>query len=128
MRVILLAAGFGTRLYPLTQNKPKALLPLGDRPLIDYLMENITKTKPESVTLITNNRFYEAFVFWRSQRQYPFPVRIMNNGVNKPQERKGAVRDLYYAFCDSEDGCDNSLVISTDNYFDYPLSHFLLQS
>ena len=128
MRVILLAAGFGTRLYPLTKDKPKAFLPLGDKPLIDYLIANVAKIKPRSVTLITNNRFYESFIFWKSQNKFPFPIHIINNGIDSPSERSGAVLDLYKAFCDSMSPCQDSLILSTDNYFEYPLSLFLFHS
>lgn len=128
MRVILLAAGFGTRLYPLTKNTPKAFLPLGGKPLIDYLMENLTGAKPESVTLVTNNRFYEPFLVWKSRKEYPFPVHILNDGANHPEERKGAVEDLYYGFSNPEPPSKHSLVILADNYFEYPISLFLFHA
>lgn len=127
MRAIILAAGFGTRLHPITKALPKALLPLGDGVLMDHLLENLTKVKPTSVLIITNNLFYEQFVVWRSKQAFPFPVDVMNNGVNRNEDRKGAVLDLYHGLSQRTYKSDSSLILTSDNYFDFPLSHFLLQ-
>lgn len=127
MNVIILAGGFGTRLYPLTLGKPKALLEIGGRPLLDHLMENVSKTKPNSVLIVTNNRFYEQFVYWKSFQKYAFPIQVLNNGSNSNEDRKGAVLDLYYGVCDARVRGLDYLVLTSDNYFNYPLSHFLLQ-
>ncbi len=128
MNTIILAGGFGTRLYPLTLGKPKALLDIGGKYLLEHLMENVAKTKPDSVLIVTNNRFYEQFVYWKSFQKYVFPIHILNNGINSNDERNGAVLDLYYAVCDSRVRGSEYLVLASDNYFDYPLNHFILQA
>ena len=60
MNAILLCAGFATRMYPLTRNFPKPLLPVGDRPVLDYLMDQIAELPEISkVHLVSNAKFYE---------------------------------------------------------------------
>jgi len=128
MNVIILAGGFGTRLYPLTLEKPKALLDIGGKPLLEHLMDNVSKTKPDSVLIVTNNRFYEQFVYWKSFQQYSFPIHVLNNGSNSNDERKGEVLDLFHGTCDPRVRGQDYLVLTSGCYFDYPLNHFILQA
>src|SRR3989338_6382794 len=117
MKAIILAAGFGTRLYPITKSTPKALLKINGKPLLDYLMDNLSKSKPESVLIVTNNLFYKEFLFWKYERTYSYPVHILNNGANTNEERKGAVCDLYDAVRDKRMKDSDFLVLAGDNYF-----------
>ena len=94
--------------------------------MIDHLIDSVSRIKPGRVLLVTNNRFFEPFLTWAFKRKFPFPLHILNDGAGHPEERRGAVLDLYHALSSSLAAEEDSLVLSTDHYFDYPLSLFLL--
>ncbi len=127
MRAVILAAGFGTRLYPMTKDRPKALLPLRDRTLLDYLVEPLQRLPMvREITLMTNARFYLDFYRWRKSSGYAKPLYIEDNGILLPGKRCGAIRDLKIAIESRPKEGEDYLVFCSDNYFDFPLSHFLL--
>ncbi len=129
MRAIILAAGFGTRLYPLTADRPKALLPIGEKTLLDYLIQNLEKNLPmvKEITLMTNARFYLDFFRWRKNSSYRKPIYIEDDQVAVPEKRCGAIRDLQLAIQSRQNENEDYLILCADNFFDFPLSHFLLQ-
>lgn len=127
MKVVLLAAGFSTRLYPLTKDFPKGLLPIGEKPMLSYLLEKIEEIgryekEVAEVYLISNERVYPAFLKYvqeiEKEQSFPFlSLHILSNGVKKVEDRKGALRDLekvldYYQI--EED----FLVLASDNFFE----------
>ena len=127
MKAIILAAGFGTRLYPLTENRPKALLPLGNKTMLDYLIEPLERfPMVKEITIVTNSRFYLDFYRWRKSAKVTKPIFIADDGITLPERRCGAIRDLQIAmeFRPQED--EDYLILCSDNFFDFPLSHFLL--
>ncbi len=127
MRVIILAAGFGTRLYPLTKCCPKALLPAGKKTLLDYLVEPLEKfPMVREITLMTNARFYLDFYKWRKDSGYRKPIYIEDNQVCVPEKRCGAIQDLKLAIESRQKEDEDYLILCSDNFFDFPLSHFLL--
>ncbi|OGW79294.1 MAG: hypothetical protein A2Z83_09080 [Omnitrophica bacterium GWA2_52_8] len=127
MRAIILAAGFGTRLYPLTKYLPKALLPLGNKTMLDYLIEPLEKLPMvKEITIMTNSRFYLDFYTWRKNSKYTKPIYIEEDGVNIPEKRCGAIKDLQLAIESREKADEDYLILCSDNFFDFPLSHFLL--
>jgi len=127
MRAIILAAGFGTRLYPLTKDRPKALLPLGNKTLLDYLVQPLEKLPMvKEITIVTNARFYLDFYKWRKSSGYVKPIYIEDDHVTVPEKRCGAIRDLQLAIESRQKDEEDYLILCSDNYFDFPLSHFLL--
>lgn len=127
MRAVILAAGFGTRLYPLTENQPKALLKIGGMTLLDHLMVKLDPIRTiEEIIVVTSGRFYLDFHRWRKEARYRKPIHIKENNAFHPGKSAGAVRDLYLGITDKQNRADDYLVLCSDNYFDYPLSHFLL--
>ena len=128
MRAIILAAGFGTRLYPLTQDRPKALLPVGNKTLLDYLIEPLDKFLPmvKEITIMTNARFYLDFYRWRKNSRYTKPIYIEDNHVAVPEKRCGAIKDLQLAIEFRQKNEEDYLILCSDNLFDFPLPHFLL--
>ena len=101
MNAILLCAGFGTRLQPLTDDTPKALVHVAGRPILDYLMEQLVGWPSlEAIHVVHNDRHPEAFARWQAgwKRRSDSPtVRLHDNGVQTGAERRGAVGDLQFA-------------------------------
>ncbi|HEX9780826.1 MAG TPA: nucleotidyltransferase family protein [bacterium] len=116
---IFLAAGYGTRLYPLTKHIPKALLPIGERVLLDEVLaalEDVPGLRRR--VLVTNSRFAGQFRRWRDERG--LDLEIIDDGTDGPDQRLGAIRDLELARTRSEADGD-LLVLGTDNLFGWTL-------
>ena len=128
MRVLILAAGYGTRLYPMTLHTPKALLPVRGKPLLNHLLEKIQRLAMtmtiEKIIVVSNNKFYEHFLLWKKQHFYD-EIEIVNDGSNSPEERRGAVGDIKFGISDY---FDDWLVLGADNFFDLNLERFILFS
>ena len=121
--VVLLAAGYGTRLYPLTKDRPKALLPLGQRVVLDALLESLASVPSVAGRLlVSNHTFAEQFRQW--QRTRHADVRILDDGATSPETRLGAIRDLELAVTQGA-ATGDLLVLGTDNLFGWPLARFV---
>ena len=124
MRILILAAGYGTRLYPLTLNLPKSLVPVCNKPLMNFLTEKIgvlrKKFPVKSVVVVSNNKFYKDFISWK--KKYKINVNIVNDGSNAPEDRLGAVRDIGFAIAGKQ---DDWLILGGDNLFEDNLSGFV---
>ena len=128
MKALILAAGYSTRLYPLTLNTPKALLPIGKKCMIDYLAEQLHTVEDLSeVVIVTNARFYEDFCQWvlGAQARYaPLSFRVINDETMTADDRRGAVGDIQYAI-EQAHLDDDLLVAASDNFFTFPLNDFI---
>ncbi|MCM8819797.1 MAG: nucleotidyltransferase family protein [Candidatus Omnitrophica bacterium] len=124
MRVLILAAGYGTRLYPLTLELPKPLIKIKNKPIINFLIDKILTLekyfKIEDVRVVTNNKFYNTFLEWKNI--YKINAKIFNDGTNSPQDRLGAIKDIQFAI---ETINDDWLIIGGDNLFEDTLVEFL---
>jgi glucose-1-phosphate thymidylyltransferase len=119
MRALILAAGYGTRLYPLTRDRPKPLLEVGGRPLVDWILDRIAEVSEiEEVHLVTNAKFAPAFRAWA-----PPHVVVHDDGTRDEEDRLGAIGDL--AFVLDGLGGDDLLVVAGDNLFDFSLRDFV---
>ncbi len=120
---VLLAAGYATRLYPLTQDCPKTLLPLGPRVILDEILRSVDTVQDlRKRILVTNHRFAERFREW--QRSQKVELHILDDGTETPETRLGAIRDLELAGR-AAGPMDDLLVVGTDNLFRWPLSEFV---
>lgn len=123
MRVLILAAGYGTRLYPLIVDTPKPFLKIADKSLIDYLLDCVKEMEGlKEVLVVTNNKFYTHFTQWAATHAaFPAPIEIVNDGTNTPDDRLGSVGDIQFAL--KQCGLNEDLlVLGGDNLFDYSLA------
>ena len=126
LKVIILCAGYATRLYPLTENMPKPLLPVGEKPILEWILERVQKVQEvEAVYLVTNQKFAGHFETWTAKVKYPWAVEVVNDQTTSNETRLGAIGDLAYVIKTKKvDPCD-LLVIAGDNFFDFDLSSFV---
>jgi glucose-1-phosphate thymidylyltransferase len=121
MKCLILAAGYATRLYPLTMDFPKPLLEVGGKPILNWLIEDIGNAAEEFI-VISNHRFAGHFRRWAEDR--PFPIRVLDDGTETNETRLGAVRDILFAVDEVHPEGD-LLVIAGDNLLDFSLRPFL---
>lgn len=127
MKALILAAGYGTRLYPLVTDTPKPLLPVADKPLINHIIEKlIGLLNLEELLVVSNEKFFANFVQWadKTQKEFPVPIRIVNDGTTTPENRLGSVGDIDFSIR-SLNISDDLFVLGGDNLFDYPLADFV---
>ncbi|MBQ4562326.1 MAG: nucleotidyltransferase family protein [Clostridia bacterium] len=120
MKCLILAAGYATRLYPLTENFPKPLLTVGDKTILDWLIEDIDRSGMiDEYIVISNGKFAEHFEKWAPER-----VRVVNDNTFTNETRLGAVKDIKFAL-DTLGIDDEIMVIAGDNLLDFSLCSFL---
>ena len=128
MKALILAAGYGTRLYPLITNTPKPLLTVADKPLINHIMDKIRPLSGlDEVLVVTNDKFHKNFEEWaqKIQPSFPVPVKIINDGTTTPENRLGSIGDIDFVIKKCK--IDNDLlVLGGDNLFDYSLEAYLV--
>lgn len=121
MKVLLLAAGYGTRLYPLTKDTPKPLLEVGDRPMVNHILDKVKELDDvEELLLVTNDKFYDRFQEWQSTIDTSWPVTILNDGTTEDGDKRGAVGDIHFSIEEADISSD-LLVLAGDNLFDFTL-------
>jgi glucose-1-phosphate thymidylyltransferase len=127
MKVIILAAGYATRLYPLTLTQPKPLLPVAGKPMIDYVLDNLAPIGGlDRVYVVTNAKFADHFQRWadgyqRAKSRLEF--RIVNDGSTDDTNKLGAIGDLHLVL-QREKLEDDLIVVAGDNLFSQTLGDF----
>ena len=131
MVAIVLAAGYATRLYPITLNAPKALLDIGDRTMLDYIIDKINRLEDLSrIVIISNAKFYKHFTDWKDKRFAKYvngglnrmtDLIILNDGTASEQTRLGAIGDIIFAI-DTLSIDDDVVIIAGDNFFTFQLT------
>ncbi len=125
MKAIILAAGYGTRLYPLTTDRPKTLLEIKGKPLINYIIKKIPKNIDE-IFIVTNDTFYMNFVWWLNKQDENVKrrVEIINDGATTSKTKLGGIGDLNLVI-QEKNISDDILVILSDNFFTFLLDDFV---
>ena len=125
MKNIVIAAGYATRLYPLTENFPKPLLKIGDRSILERMLDDIDGIADiDSHVIVTNHKFAPIFEQWVSETNYSKPIEIIDDGTESNETRLGAVRDLLLAIERLEID-DDIMVLAADNILDFSFSGFV---
>ena len=144
MKCVILAAGYATRLYPLTQNFPKPLLEVAGKPILDWLIDDMSQTGLiDEYIIISNHKFAPIFQSWadlkffaeqsgraeRKDQRSKFKVqsskfKVIDDGTSSNETRLGAVKDIQFAI-DQLHLDDDLLVMAGDNLLDFSLSHFI---
>ena len=123
MKCLILAAGYATRLYPLTENFPKPLLKVGDKTILDWLLDDIETSKEvDEYVVISNHKFAEHFYAWAKEK--PYNITVVDDGTESNETRLGAVCDIQFAI-DKLALDDDMLVIAGDNVLDFSLTKFI---
>jgi glucose-1-phosphate thymidylyltransferase len=121
VKAVILAAGYATRLRPLTDDVPKHLLPVGGRPMLDWVLDRVGEVEEvDAVHLVTNSRFAPAFSRWADSRS----VTVHDDGTTSNDDRLGAVGDLRLVIEEARLD-DDLLVLAGDNLFEFSLPHFV---
>jgi glucose-1-phosphate thymidylyltransferase len=115
MKALILAAGYATRLRPLTDSIAKPLLPVGGRPMVDWILDRIAETSADEIHLVTNARFAPDFERWAADKD----VTVHDDGTTSNDDRLGAIGDIAFVGLD-----DDLLAIASDNLFDYSLADY----
>ena len=122
MKCLILAAGYATRLYPLTENFPKPLLKVGEKTILDWLIDDIDNAGcVDGYVIISNHKFAPVFEEWAAGRD---SIVVLDDGTSTNETRLGAVRDIQFAI-DALDLDDDLLVIAGDNLLDFSLVRFV---
>ncbi len=127
MNLLILAAGYATRLYPLTLTQPKPLLPVAGKPMVDHVLDNMAGLPGlNRVLIVTNNKFASHFQQWAdayraSKAKLEFTV--INDGSTSDADKLGAIGDIQFVI-DREKLDDDLIVVAGDNLFSQSLSEF----
>lgn len=121
MKAIILAAGYATRLFPLTENFPKPLLAINNRAMIDYVVDKIEELGITEIFVVTNNKFSQHFSMWANEHKGKAKIKVINDKTTSNDDRLGAIGDIQYTIKQAEIN-DDLLIIGGDNLFKFSLS------
>ena len=127
MKVVILAAGYATRLYPLTLTQPKPLLPVAGKPMVDYVLDNLASIGGlDRIYIVTNAKFAGHFQAWADDyrtRKARLDFTIVNDGSTDDSNKLGAIGDLHYVLTREHVDSD-VIVVGGDNLFSQSLEGF----
>lgn len=125
MKALILAAGYATRLYPLTKNYPKPLLHVGNKPIIGYIIDKLKTAKEiDEIIIVTNSKFVSRFKTWSEKLRINKALKVIDDLTSGLDDRRGAIGDMFFAI-NKENIREDLLVIGGDNLFDGNLKDFL---
>ena len=121
MDAIILAAGYATRLYPLTKDKPKPLLEVAGKPMIEYIIKKLERSSEiNNIYIVTNNKFHKYFNQWLHGFDANKPIEIVNAGTTSNDDRLGALGDVHHVI-KSKNLESDTLIVAGDNIFEVSL-------
>ena len=127
MKVVILAAGYATRLYPLTLTQPKPLLPVAGKPMVEYVLDNLAPIGGlDRIYVVTNAKFASHFQNWSDEyraKKAKLDFTVVNDGSTDDSNKLGAIGDLHLVVT-REKVDDDVIVVAGDNLFSEKLSDF----
>ena len=125
MKCLILAAGYATRLYPLSEHTPKPLLPVCGKTVLDHLVDDLSQSDIISrFIIVSNHKFIDQFEKWAKEKNIPQSIVVLDDGSVSNDTRLGAVADIEFA--ERETGFDGDLmVVAGDNLLDFSLISFV---
>jgi glucose-1-phosphate thymidylyltransferase len=126
VKAILLTAGYGTRLGALTENRAKALLPVGERPMLDWVADKIDEVGAvDELHVVTNARFAASVAAWARVREGRLPPVVHDDGTTSNDDRIGAIGDIAFTVERGGLAGDDLLVVAGDNLFEFSLAAYV---
>lgn len=120
MDAIVLAAGYATRLYPLTENTPKPLLKVANKPIIEHIIRKLENLDIDNVYIITNDKFYKTLNDWLQKFDAKNPIEIINDNTKSNNDRLGALGDINFLI-KKKNVSNDMMIIAGDNLFELSL-------
>ena len=125
MKAIVLSAGYATRLYPLTLNTPKGLLPIGKKSILDFITDEIQKVNEiDELFIISNHKFYDNFSDWAKTRETRLKITVFDDNTTDDSNKLGAIGDIWYTI-EKGNINDDILVVAGDNFFTFDLRDYV---
>jgi glucose-1-phosphate thymidylyltransferase len=122
VKALLLAAGYATRLYPLTRDRAKPLLDVGGRPILSHILDRVVELPGLSeVIVVANARFADSFRAWAAGAACPVPIRVLDDGSTSDADKLGATGDLAFALREAPLAGEDLLVVAGDNLLRFDL-------
>jgi glucose-1-phosphate thymidylyltransferase len=125
MKGLILAAGYGTRLYPLTLDRPKPLVKVGGKTILERLLRKLEEIGScDEVYIVTNDRFHDMLVRWVRDRSFSVGLKVINDLTRSNEDRLGAIGDINLVL-EKEKPKDDILIIAGDNLFEFGIEDFV---
>ncbi|MFH1847161.1 MAG: nucleotidyltransferase family protein [Candidatus Omnitrophota bacterium] len=125
MKGLILAAGYGTRLYPLTLDRPKVLVKVGGQTILERLLGKFEKIEDcDEVYIVTNGKFYELLMMWMKGRAFSVNVKVINDMTLSNDDRLGAIGDIDLVL-EKAKIQEDVLIVAGDNLFDFDIRDFV---
>lgn len=127
MKAIVLAAGYATRLYPLTETVAKPLLPVAGRPMIDHLLDRIREVdEVDGIHVVTNRKFAGSFLRWAEAHEGAgVRIDVHDDETTSDDDKLGAIGDIRFVIEQAGIEGDDLLVVAGDNLFDYSIAGYV---
>jgi len=125
LKAILLAAGYATRLYPLTKDRPKPLLEVAGKPIVDHIIKKIEEIEEvDDIFIVTNAKFYNHFQGWLAEFKSDKKIKIINDKTTSNEDRLGSLGDVNFVL-EQENIQSSVLIVAGDNLFEFSLKDFM---
>ncbi len=124
MKILILAAGYATRLYPLTKHWPKPLLLVKEKPIIAHIIEKVDSIEDvDEIIIVSNDKFFHQFEDWAKNAGFKNKITVINDKTTSENDRLGAIGDINFAINEAKIK-DDLMVIGGDNLFSFDLNKF----